>query len=129
MNKIEQLKQAAYVAMNAYQEAEAIERDKYNKTMIGKCFKYRNSGGGCDSKWWLYVKITRAEDGHLRVFKFEQLPNGCVSIEPDQFSYNGKIGLIDSGYQEIEHSELSAAWDAMFDKIEAESADIGLTRS
>jgi len=113
MNKIEKLKKAAYEAMNAYQAAEAVERDKYNQAMIGKCFKYSNSGGGCDTRWWLYVKVTRIDDGHLRVFKFEQLPNGCVSIEPDQFSYSGKMGAEGSGYIEIEPTE----FDREFSKL------------
>jgi hypothetical protein len=119
MKNVEKLKKAAYEAMNAYQAAEAVERDKYNKTMVGKCFKYSNSGGGCDERWWLYVKVTRLHDGHLRVFKFERLPNGNISIEPDQFSYSGKMDAEGSGYKEIEHAELRAAWDAMFDKIAA----------
>lgn len=118
MQSIEKLREASFAAQNALHEAEAIERDKYNKTMIGRCFKYRNSGGGCDDKWWLYVKVTRAEDGHLRVFKFEQLPNGNISIEPDQFSYSGKMDDR-SGYKAIEPTELRSAWDAMFNVLAA----------
>lgn len=120
MKNVEKLKKAAYVAMNAYQAAaEAIERDKYNKTMVGKCFKYSNSGGGCDERWWLYVKVIRAEEGHLRVFKFERLPNGNISIEPDQFGYSGKMDAEGSGYKEIKYAELRAAWDAMFGVLSA----------
>lgn len=121
MTDVETLKKAAYDAMNAYQEAEAIERDKHNKTLIGRCFKYHNSGGGCDEKWWLYLKVTHAVDGHLRVFKFEKLPNGNISIEPDQFSYSGKLDSEHSGYQEIGPAEYDAAWSLIGETVRAYS--------
>lgn len=116
MKSIEQLRKTAMAARNALDEAEAIERDKENARLIGQCFKYSNSGGGCDERWWLYLKVIRAEDGHLRVFTFEELPNGNISIEPDQWGMSGRYGK-NSGYTKIPRTEFHAAWQALAAKV------------
>jgi hypothetical protein len=105
MNQIEKLKTAAHAATDALWRAEAIERDKQNATLIGKCFKYSNARGGCDERWWLYLKVTTVDDGNLRAFKFEQRPNETIEIEPSSFVYHGRSLGPDGWCTEIDPSE------------------------
>lgn len=121
MNQIEELKKAAHAATDALWQAEAIERDKHNATLIGKCFKYSNAGGGCDKRWWLYLKVTGVDDGNLRAFKFQQYPNDSehIEIEPNEFVYHGKSLTADGGYVEIESAEYEREWTRLLAKINA----------
>lgn len=123
MNQIEELKKAAHAATNALWQAEAVERDNLNAALVGKCFKYSNSGGGSDKRWWLYLKILRVDDGNLRAFKFQQYANDSehIEIEPNEFIYHGRSLTSDGGYTEIKPAEYEREWASLLDKINAYS--------
>lgn len=115
MENIETLRQAARTAQSALYEAEAIQRDKDNAALVGKTFKYHNAGGGCDKRWWYYIKVIRTKDGHLRTFAFQDMPNGQIEIETDHFMMAGS--LLGGGYVEIPKKEFNAAWKRIAAKI------------
>jgi len=55
------------------------------KKHIGKCFRYRNSGGGADERWWLYARVTAATKyGWLTAVMFQRIPsvNSEHRLEP-----------------------------------------------
>jgi hypothetical protein len=115
MENIDALRQAARAAQIALHEAEAIQRDKDNASLIGKTFKYHNSGGGCDKRWWYYIKVIRAKDGHLKTFAFQDMPNGQIEIETDHFTM--AVPLLDGSYIEIPKKEFNAAWRRIVAKV------------
>jgi hypothetical protein len=98
-----QLRAKANKAQAAAWEAERKERAKANRKLVGKTFKYRNSGGG-DEQWWLYAKVQGAKDGNLLLFKFEQTPWG------HQIEISNPRPRLTDGYVEIPAAEFKAAW-------------------
>lgn len=111
MPTLKQLERTMRKANVAYYAAEAKQRDKDNARLLGKCFKYNNSGGGCDERWWLYAKVIAVKDGSLRLFQFERRPNGITEIDPDRHTWTGHI--INGGYHAIDVFEFNAAWIAL----------------
>lgn len=107
-----QLRDRANKAQHAAWEAEKKDRAKENRRLIGKTFKYRNSGGGGD-QWWLYAKVQGIKDGSLLLFKFEETPWG-IQIEIDY----PRPSLTD-GYTEIPMSEFKAAWKLLQARLSA----------
>lgn len=98
-----QLRARASKASNLSYEAEAKERAKANRKMVGKTFKTRNSGGG-DDGWWLYGKVQGTKDGQLLMFTFEQTPWGIqIEISHPRTSLN-------PGWLEIPKSEFLREW-------------------
>jgi hypothetical protein len=116
MATLAQLKKTAQTAMSAYSAAQTVAEDKQNKKLIGKCFKYHNSGGGCDERWWLYAKVERVEDGRLYVFTFETLPNGTINIE--RGAGRSAMSFSDRGsYTPIDRTEFLEAWRGVTEAI------------
>lgn len=50
------------------------------KKLIGKCFKYRNSGGKHDEPWDLFLRIEGVCDREFIVTKIEFLPDGSLEL-------------------------------------------------
>lgn len=115
MSQIEILRKNAEHASRLLRQAEAEETDRNNEHLLGKCFKYRNSGGGADGSWWLYKKVIRIKDGYLSTFQFQQYNNGQIVIEPDWFAMDRT--LMNGGYIEIEQAEFDREWAALKEKI------------
>lgn len=118
MANIAALRKKANAARDELYKAEAKERNKINAKLIGNCFKYHNAGGGCDTRWWLYLKVLKIDDGNLRCFSFEELPNGNINIEPNHFIYAGGDRLgVGNGYTLVPNSEFDAVWARLRSKI------------
>jgi hypothetical protein len=87
-----------------------IDERAEDRKLLGCCFKYRNNYSCPESDadyWWLYLKITSADDG-LMALTFEVDKNGRITIDPCHHVYRRTLL---SGYTEIKASELSKAWD------------------
>lgn len=110
----DQLRAKAKAAQNAVFEAEKKERQDRNGTLVGKTFKYRNSGGG-EEQWWLFAKVQRIRNGLLLLFKFEHTPYG-INIEIS----NPRTSLSD-GYIEIPKAEFVTEWRKLQNIINAVS--------
>lgn len=96
--------------------AEALEREKENKNLIGKCFKYRNCYS-CPEKesdyWYIYTMI-RSADGHkLRAHEFQVDKNGRVEINAKAEYFRS----LTDGWREIPDTEYFLAWNALIKKI------------
>lgn len=115
MESIEVLEDRARAANRALHKAQGAQRDLDNSELIGKCFKYHNSGGGCGAKWWYYVKVLRTKDGYLKCFSFQSLPNGEIQIATD--SYKMTTTLKNGGYIPITSAKFNAAWKKLSTKI------------
>ena len=106
---------------NTIQKQEVIPKMKKN---IGKCYKFRNSGGGVDSKWWLYIKITGIKNSCYTTVSFEY-PKGEFSeytmieierhVSPSRFE--GNISY-PSNYIEITKEEYNKAREKILKEIE-----------
>jgi hypothetical protein len=117
MSQIEELRKAAKDAFEKLQAAEDVERKKQDAKLVGRCFKYHNSGGGCDERWWLYYRIVGLNEYRLDALSFEVLPNGNISIEPNTSVPGGRFAN-GSGYTEISRAEFDEAWDALLSAVD-----------
>lgn len=104
---IEVLRKRSREASAELWAAEQKERDKENATLIGKCFRYRNSYSVPkeNERWWLYIKILKVEDGALRALKFEVDYEGRIKIDPNEY-----MGNIFEGYHPISAATFNRAW-------------------
>lgn len=106
---------------NVLQKEEVIPKMKKN---IGKCYKFRNSGGGVDSEWWLYTKITGIKNSCYTTSSFQH-PKGeyieyiMIEIErhvsPSRFE---SCTDYPSNYIEITEEEYNKAREKILKEIE-----------
>lgn len=70
---------------------------KFKKQWIGRCFKYRNSYGGDQKKWWLYSMVTditgvnfcrTPASPHLNVISFQKCSMEEFRIKVKEFNYD-----------------------------------------
>ena len=55
---LELLRTKVYDEMNAREKKDYLENGRPQTiAMAGLCYKYRNSGGGSDSAWWMYIRV------------------------------------------------------------------------
>ena len=99
-------------------QLDKIDCSKHQKILlplVGKYYRYLNSYGGDDAKWWLYKKITGISDGNIiHFFKFEKTIDGGIFINFDKTSYGGYLL---EGDQEITQGEFDNAWQDMLSFI------------
>lgn len=88
---IENLKKLAEEFRNRLYEVEGkiriLEDAPVAKSLVGKCFKYRNSFGG-PKGWWLYrrvVKVSRSTE--LVVESFQEDAHGKMEFDFDVHGY------------------------------------------
>lgn len=110
MENLEKLREVAYKATSALAAAETKLRAKKNAELVGKCFRYHNSGGGCTGRWWLYAKVLETKDGGLICFKFQKLPNGNMMIEPLEYV---SASHLTNSYSPIPAGDFNKAWRAV----------------
>jgi len=97
-------------------EIEKAERIRRNTPLVGVCFKYHNSYGGDDKKWWFYARILRLEENGSPVgWCFEIASDGKIRIEPAQECSHIYPG---NGYRPIPTAEFRRAWRATLAAIE-----------
>lgn len=107
--KLKKTVQAGYKARNELDDLESRNKDKQNKKLIGKCYRYRNSYSSGDS-WWLYAKITGVKDGWLNGWKFEKTTADRIEI------WDTTIHRVDE-YQEITKEEFNQAWNELLNEL------------
>ena len=78
---------------------------KEKEKLLGKCFKFQNSGGS-DKKWWIYTKVIAvSKDTHTHL-KVERNPDGNLSIDlTEDFTYHADHYLHQVEIQEWEFQE------------------------
>jgi hypothetical protein len=98
-------------------------RDKINsiedvpkaQALVGKCFKYPNSFG-CNSKWWIYIRVLSAEDTEVTTDEFEENSNGQIEFNYNcERYYNTYCG--NSSYIPISKEEYLKAREALVKKV------------
>jgi len=105
---------------NAIEKQETIPKMKKN---IGKCYKYRNSGGGVDSEWWLYTKITGIKNSCYTTASFQH-PKGeyieYIMIETEKHVSPSRFEGSDypSNHIEITEEEYNKAREKILKEIE-----------
>lgn len=108
--ELNRLRKEAGVIHQRISAIEASDRVAQGKTLVGKCFKYRNCYS-CPEKpsdfWWSYTVVTAIDDhGWLTLLSFQSDKNGRVEIKTDVLMYSGYL----PGYVEITTNELAGAW-------------------
>ena len=113
MAKQQTEKQLIKILQNTRNKLDVIKdkrRKKIAKTLISKCFKYRNSYS-CSKeesdRWWVYRKITHLQDSLLMCFDFELSASGEYTINPQNHIYPD-YNLSDC--KEISKEEFDRAW-------------------
>lgn len=85
--EIEQELAKLYALKHELNEIEDAEQKEINKTLIGKCYKYRNNYSCPESDsdyWYIYARMIRIdEDGLLVAVRFQIDRNGRIEIEED----------------------------------------------
>lgn len=96
----------AQAIVDAHREAERAAKIKTARTLIGRCYKYRNSYGvgGPHEKWWLYAIATNVDAlGLLVGASFQHTSNDTIEIDPKARIY------VEHGWTEIKPAEF---WEA-----------------
>lgn len=104
-----------YLAIgNEISKLEDAEAESEGKSRVGKCFRYRNSGGGADKKWWLWAKVIKFEDYCIYTQEFQTIPTAYgdeLQFVPMKHYYRRMLG----GFEPISSSEYRRAL-ALFKK-------------
>lgn len=90
------------------QERDEVARPKL-RAMLGKCFKYLNSYGSGDPKWFYYVRIVsfNEKDMSFRVVTFQHTSRKRLEIEWEQ-TYNYRADTrynADNGWELVSAAE------------------------
>jgi len=98
---------AARKELNAIRDK---RKEESNKPLLGKCFKFHNSFGAGEPRWWLYTIVTKTSTS-LGVFRFQTDCYGDIRIE-DKSWWSGP-----GAYTPISREEFDEAWAKLLDKI------------
>lgn len=113
---LEELKRIAKSAGDEISRIEVRERVAEANSLLGRCFKYRNSYS-CPEKpsdyWWLYLRVVGVDKfGGLECFEFQIDKYGDLSVRPKRHAY-----LSITGYTTIRLTEFSRAWESFTNRI------------
>ena len=123
--KRKEIRQQLSVIDEQLEELVSIEHYPYFQSLIGKCFKSRNSFSGPKDGWWAYEKIIDIKPDdvywsepagrlcHCRVLRFETYSNGQISIETKRDTYTHSVG------DEITEKEFNKEWNKLVGRIES----------
>lgn len=99
-------------------DALAAEREQKEALQhVGKCFRYSNSYGGDEERWWVYIKITGVGAGSFKTCEFQRTAYNHIQIEPTETKRFGFIKSVN--YKEITPAEWTEAWDKLRAEINA----------
>lgn len=87
--KLQDLRLAASALQERIWSLEQEERTKANRSLVGKCFAYRNSFScpGPDDYWTLYQQVMRlTASGNVQVFSFQIDKDGRIEIQTREHS-------------------------------------------
>jgi len=78
---------------------------KEKEKLLGKCFKYKNSGYD-DETWFVYIKVIAVTQDTYTHLEVKRRPNGMLFIKlEDAFTYNADYFLHEKEIQEWEFQE------------------------
>lgn len=112
------LEDTARKAMHALESAKDAERDKKNKPLLGKHFKFRNCYS-CPEKpshyWWVYYKVLAVDGAQITVHRFETDRRGKMTVDFKDlmFWWHGP----DSSYQPTTAADFNKAWRAFQKRV------------
>jgi hypothetical protein len=72
---------------------EDAERARAAAALVGRAFKYGNSGGGEEGRWWTYTIVIGVEDTRARVLHFEVMPSGALRLGVESSQHWTEITL------------------------------------
>ena len=114
--QLRELQHQGISAGNELRRREYEKRDRENAALVGKTFRYRNSYGTPDEGWWLYGRVTGAEDGNVNMFRFQTDCHGRREREPAHTSLSERRL---EGWKEIPADEFEAEWRKLLDRLHA----------
>jgi hypothetical protein len=98
----------ANAVIAARREADRKAEIAKNRALIGTCWKYHNSSGATDPKWWLYAIVTGVGvTGTPEGWSFQHTSSGEMEIRGDRSLYVHTDGHM--GYRRITRREFDAA--------------------
>lgn len=101
MKTIDQLREEADNFYSLWQQAkdacdrmiEKEELPKLKKELTGKCFKYKNGGGG--EKWWMYVRVLKVMSlRSMRCLQVQEYLNRIEIVQEDNYGVGNGGGYI-----------------------------------
>lgn len=107
--ELEKIAKDAGLKLSRMRDAERVEE---NRPLVGKTFRYRNSGGS--AKWWLYAKVVGlAKDGMLQIMTFETQKSGDIAIAATRHMYT----MATYGYVPCQRRTFQREWRALQKRI------------
>ena len=89
---------------------ETIARKERARSLIGKCYRYHNSGDGTGKRWWLYLKVLGVtQNGMLKTVQFEVYSNGECNAKQYDWHYPHSVGE-GTGYSPITDAVFASGW-------------------
>ncbi len=103
---------------NAKQDKDDIIHHKRLKSLIGTCYRYRNSYGNDDS-WWLYIEVVDVGEIGSRSVKIESFQETSLEVEIKRHHHSlyNHDGMDSDGYERISREEFEAGKQAVLDKL------------
>jgi len=116
MNQIAELEEREREIRTELYRLRGIETQERNRSLVGRCFKYRNSYS-CPEKpsdyWWMYTKVMKLKGANIICWQFQTDRDGKIEIEFARSYYNHMVG----DQVEISESEFNKAWRSIQKKI------------
>lgn len=105
-----------------YKELKEVSIPELRKS-LGRCFKYHNTYGGENKRWWLYKKIIGLNEKNMSytTIEFQETSIGLIEIKNEQhYNFQGKSYFDNQGtwYTEIKPSEYEKAKRLMIKRLE-----------
>lgn len=89
-----------------------MKRDAENQKLVGRCFKFSNSYGGSDKRWWLYGKVVSVDEYWPHLITFQHTSEDQIEIKTDEVASS-----LGSGWTEIDADEFEKAWQDLMQTI------------
>jgi hypothetical protein len=86
--KLQEIVSRGHDARRELHDIEEAERAKKNSSLVGRCFKYRNSYSAPSKGWWLYAEVIGVEGSHFRYLTFQECENGIITVETKEYGYS-----------------------------------------
>ncbi len=78
------------------------------KKLIGNCYRYRNSYGGGDDSWWMYIEVVGAGEYDHRGVVIETFQKTTLKTEIERDTHSlYHTAEFDSGYQRISREDFN----------------------
>lgn len=112
--RIEELTESIRKSQNELDKLVMQNNFEINSKAVGKCYKLVNGISDPESgnSWCIYRKNTRVdEEGEIRIWEFENRPDGMIVIHKDYYDYDMENWI------EITPIEFYNVWDRLVGEI------------